>query len=1075
MDVCNQRILSTFMSLPESKRRIITKIGGIQRFFLKSPMFVIQGETVCLAEQTFNCNSPPNPSEAENICPRNGPYRCPVEPRQDSTRVASTLPIHTEPDVDPHSQNMSQMQTPTKSDLDVQAQPFSPKTPISAKNTRSLPSRLSRDNSESDADELLQDLKKSLDEIEINDKKDEKVSPLDLSAEDCHEAFTEKAKLLGIDVRDAEDSKGDTGKPTLIQDLHEASKKLPQQPIAGGWRDEEAKRIRQMEISMKQRLELELTQVKLNNMEHNTEQIERKAQMKIKVKDMDLKKMNIELTEAEKQISTLLEENKKLQDLNSKLSGDVSKLTGDYRCLQDNINLKNNGGPEEMTLKLKEALTRAREAEIKILENIYKECLERIYRLVQKKESDFMSMFSPQDNISVDTLWKEYLLLVDVQKADLKDQYINILESLKKDVPLKDCPPLLEQDISVFVKKDRKEKVGKIESQPSRHALEKQDVDSGPRLTKEPLTGNLQNHQVSPVKEEMAIPSLRQPLQKPSQLFSRNLTAIPKPPGLSIPGLSPFKPQHTPLYGSHSTAGANIHSVPQLDSTSYKNPIPVIQSPPFRTLDNIGSSRPPVLSAEPFPLSFNFNTQDKPPVMHKRSLQPMPFRKMSAPAIPSLSVPLNVPVQPTQPMMSMASTQVPLRQTSNTHPTFSTNNIGTSATEFGKDVLPDGPLSQKNQDTNSIKMDQMTMSDADNVIACADDKTVQPSQIKRKLNQNIAANFKPNLLDVYSRGNENPSERYNEKQLDVSCCTFYVELDETECWDGEDYTTTQICTPSPNTTPSPDQKLSNGFGYQFTSPASGDAKDDTNANNVSALVRTLQTWSQEIPGSFKVHKEGEVDCNPKNTPPQVLFGNEKCSTEPVGPISPPEKQKVSDRFSAGISKVHGKPSVSNVSPPLYNEQENRRWQEVTKKKKRKVQTVPFAIKDMNKPQSSLDKIVYTLMIKLPNLERSEYIDSVKVIRDVHKGSLSGIPLTEIVKECSIYLQDQQKRKVVPVHKEQGTICVVCHEDVDVDNDRKLECGHQYHGDCIKQWVHTCERTCPLCRKFILLPEDFPVL
>nr|XP_033804507.1 E3 ubiquitin-protein ligase TTC3 isoform X2 [Geotrypetes seraphini] len=53
-------------------------------------------------------------------------------------------------------------------------------------------------------------------------------------------------------------------------------------------------------------------------------------------------------------------------------------------------------------------------------------------------------------------------------------------------------------------------------------------------------------------------------------------------------------------------------------------------------------------------------------------------------------------------------------------------------------------------------------------------------------------------------------------------------------------------------------------------------------------------------------------------------------------------------------------------------------------------------------------------------------------------------------------------------------CIICHEELSPSTVCVLECGHQFHNDCIKTWLHA-QSTCPTCRVHTLLPEDFPAL
>ncbi|XP_029107422.1 E3 ubiquitin-protein ligase TTC3 isoform X2 [Scleropages formosus] len=53
-------------------------------------------------------------------------------------------------------------------------------------------------------------------------------------------------------------------------------------------------------------------------------------------------------------------------------------------------------------------------------------------------------------------------------------------------------------------------------------------------------------------------------------------------------------------------------------------------------------------------------------------------------------------------------------------------------------------------------------------------------------------------------------------------------------------------------------------------------------------------------------------------------------------------------------------------------------------------------------------------------------------------------------------------------------CIICHEEMSLEELCVLECRHSFHRECIKSWLKE-QSTCPTCREHALLPEDFPVL
>ncbi|XP_060090251.1 E3 ubiquitin-protein ligase TTC3 [Heteronotia binoei] len=53
-------------------------------------------------------------------------------------------------------------------------------------------------------------------------------------------------------------------------------------------------------------------------------------------------------------------------------------------------------------------------------------------------------------------------------------------------------------------------------------------------------------------------------------------------------------------------------------------------------------------------------------------------------------------------------------------------------------------------------------------------------------------------------------------------------------------------------------------------------------------------------------------------------------------------------------------------------------------------------------------------------------------------------------------------------------CVICHEELSMEEFSVLDCGHKFHKLCIGLWIKE-HSTCPTCRRHVLLPEDYPEL
>jgi hypothetical protein len=52
------------------------------------------------------------------------------------------------------------------------------------------------------------------------------------------------------------------------------------------------------------------------------------------------------------------------------------------------------------------------------------------------------------------------------------------------------------------------------------------------------------------------------------------------------------------------------------------------------------------------------------------------------------------------------------------------------------------------------------------------------------------------------------------------------------------------------------------------------------------------------------------------------------------------------------------------------------------------------------------------------------------------------------------------------------LCPICYEEYDVFDFFQLECGHQFHHECLLPYVKTSKKsTCPMCRRFSLILND----
>ncbi|QCD87310.1 E3 ubiquitin-protein ligase [Vigna unguiculata] len=95
------------------------------------------------------------------------------------------------------------------------------------------------------------------------------------------------------------------------------------------------------------------------------------------------------------------------------------------------------------------------------------------------------------------------------------------------------------------------------------------------------------------------------------------------------------------------------------------------------------------------------------------------------------------------------------------------------------------------------------------------------------------------------------------------------------------------------------------------------------------------------------------------------------------------------------------------------------------------------------------------MFEEDRLELDEWIDN----DDLEKGLLEDI----------IARQMQTKTYMLPIdlvastEEREPDICVICQDEYkNKEEIGILQCGHEYHGDCIKRWLHE-KNVCPICK------------
>ncbi|KAG4147208.1 hypothetical protein ERO13_D05G207533v2 [Gossypium hirsutum] len=70
--------------------------------------------------------------------------------------------------------------------------------------------------------------------------------------------------------------------------------------------------------------------------------------------------------------------------------------------------------------------------------------------------------------------------------------------------------------------------------------------------------------------------------------------------------------------------------------------------------------------------------------------------------------------------------------------------------------------------------------------------------------------------------------------------------------------------------------------------------------------------------------------------------------------------------------------------------------------------------------------------------------------------------TGLSEEAILNRLKRQKYSSTPGAQSEAEPCCICQEEYnDGENLGTLECGHNFHADCIKQWL--CKNLCPICK------------
>jgi len=156
---------------------------------------------------------------------------------------------------------------------------------------------------------------------------------------------------------------------------------------------------------------------------------------------------------------------------------------------------------------------------------------------------------------------------------------------------------------------------------------------------------------------------------------------------------------------------------------------------------------------------------------------------------------------------------------------------------------------------------------------------------------------------------------------------------------------------------------------------------------------------------------------------------------------------------------------------------------------------------VSKSNSTMNKLLDTLLRTFPHYNKSEIKDFISAVRRDNGGTLSGLPMDQIVQRAAnlILQSDQDKNdnpppRAAPAGAASGSAsaaaggseaahahtdseedkCSICLDSMLQGKVQTLNCTHQFHTNCISDWLKR-NSICPNCRNYAILPEDYPPL
>ncbi|XP_068931136.1 E3 ubiquitin-protein ligase TTC3 isoform X8 [Petaurus breviceps papuanus] len=251
-------------------------------------------------------------------------------------------------------------------------------------------------------------------------------------------------------------------------------------------------------------------------------------------------------------------------------------------------------------------------------------------------------------------------------------------------------------------------------------------------------------------------------------------------------------------------------------------------------------------------------------------------------------------------------------------------------------------------------------------------------------------------------------------------------------------------------------KLSKVKVPEFPLPANNLLIQDNSAHINDPAIMTCST---------QVHSNllGEFSCpddqSPVITPTNLLTGNQALALHNAS------LQSVSD-CSVEIPSVLLQASYTDpcqVTQPSLIEKDTQFNQSSTGVAQTYASTP-------NQPQKPFNSVIEHLASIFPNYSSVELLNFIQKVQNQDGTTHASLESDEIVRNVTELILDEQNKKSAS----SDDPCIICYEDLNQEYACEMDCGHQFHKWCIKQWLKE-QSTCPTCREYVLLAEEFPAL